>query len=63
VILVDSNVPMYLVGPVHPRKTDAPQTLERLVAERERLVTDAPEGGPHVRHETRVRRVVRGVRL
>jgi uncharacterized protein len=41
VILVDSNVPMYLVGAAHPHKTDARQTLERLVAERERLVTDA----------------------
>jgi predicted nucleic acid-binding protein len=41
VILVDSNVPMYLVGAAHRHKTDARQTLERLVAERERLVTDA----------------------
>jgi len=41
VILVDSNVPMYLVGASHPHKTDAQHILERLVADRERLVTDA----------------------
>ena len=40
-ILVDSNVPMYLVGAAHPHKIDAQRTLERLVSERERLVTDA----------------------
>jgi hypothetical protein len=41
VILVDSNVPMYLVGAAHPHKTDAQRHLERLVSNRERLVTDA----------------------
>ncbi len=40
-ILVDSNVPMYLVGAPHPHKTDAQRWLEKLVAERQRLVTDA----------------------
>lgn len=40
-ILVDSNVPMYLVGAPHPHKGDAQRALERLVANRERLVTDA----------------------
>lgn len=40
-ILIDSNVPMYLVGAAHPHKVDAQRTLERLVAARERLVTDA----------------------
>ena len=40
-IFVDSNVPMYLVGAAHPRKTDAQRLLERVIAERERLVTDA----------------------
>lgn len=40
-ILIDSNVPMYVVGKPHPHKIDAQQTLERLVAGRERLVTDA----------------------
>ena len=40
-ILVDSNVPMYLVGAAHPHKADAQRLLEQLVAARERLVTDA----------------------
>ena len=40
-ILIDSNVPMYLVGAPHPHKIDAQRLLERLVAERQRLVTDA----------------------
>jgi uncharacterized protein len=39
-ILVDSNVPMYLVGAAHPHKIDAQRLLERLIAERQRLVTD-----------------------
>jgi len=41
VILVDSNIPMYLIGAPHPRKSDAQRLLERLVSERQRLVTDA----------------------
>jgi predicted nucleic acid-binding protein len=41
VILVDSNIPMYLVGATHPLKADAQRLLERCVASRERLVTDA----------------------
>jgi predicted nucleic acid-binding protein len=41
VILVDSNIPMYLVGSPHPHKTDAQRLLEKLIADRERLVTDA----------------------
>jgi predicted nucleic acid-binding protein len=41
VILIDSNVPMYLIGTAHPHKVDARRLLERLVAERRRLVTDA----------------------
>ena len=40
-IFVDSNIPMYLVGSPHPHKTDAQRLLERLVSDRERLVTDA----------------------
>ncbi len=40
-ILVDSNIPMYLVGAAHPHKADAQKLLERLVSDRERLVTDA----------------------
>jgi uncharacterized protein len=41
VIFVDSNIPMYLVGSPHPHKTDAQRLVERLVSDRERLVTDA----------------------
>jgi len=40
-ILVDSNIPMYLVGSPHPHKADAKRLLEKLIADRERLVTDA----------------------
>ena len=40
-ILVDSNIPMYLVGAPHPNKTASHRALERLVTARERLVTDA----------------------
>ena len=32
---------MYLVGAPHPHKTDAQRLLEKLVSERQRLVTDA----------------------
>jgi uncharacterized protein len=41
VILIDSNIPMYLVGAPHPHKTDAQRILEKLVSDRQRLVTDA----------------------
>ena len=40
-ILVDSNIPMYLVGSPHAHKSDAQRLLEQLVIERQRLVTDA----------------------
>lgn len=40
-ILVDSNVPMYLVGAEHPHKVDARRLLERAIAEKRRLVSDA----------------------
>ncbi|MFZ0964367.1 MAG: type II toxin-antitoxin system VapC family toxin [Terriglobia bacterium] len=40
-ILVDSNIPMYLVGSAHPHKSDAQRRLEQLVNDRQRLVTDA----------------------
>ena len=40
-ILIDSNIPMYLVGASHPHKSDAQRWLEKLVSDRERLVTDA----------------------
>ncbi len=32
---------MYLIGAPHPNKSDAQRLLERLVSERQRLVTDA----------------------
>lgn len=38
---VDSNIPMYLVGAAHPRKPEAQILVERLIANQERLVTDA----------------------
>jgi uncharacterized protein len=41
VILVDSNIPMYLIGAPHPHKSDAQRLLEKLVSDRQRLVTDA----------------------
>jgi len=41
VILVDSNIPMYLVGAPHPHRSDTQRWLEKLVTGRQRLVTDA----------------------
>jgi uncharacterized protein len=41
VIFVDSNIPMYLVGAHHPHKVDAQRLLERLISDRQRLVSDA----------------------
>ena len=40
-ILVDSNIPMYLIGAPHPHKLDAQRLLEKLIRARQRLVTDA----------------------
>jgi predicted nucleic acid-binding protein len=40
VILIDSNIPMYLVGDDHPHKTDSRRLLEACIARGERLVTD-----------------------
>jgi hypothetical protein len=41
VIFVDSNIPMYLIGAPHPHRIDAQRFLDKLISERERLVTDA----------------------
>jgi len=41
VILVDSNIPMYLVGAPHSHKAQAQRVLENVIIERKRLVTDA----------------------
>jgi len=38
---VDSNIPMYLVGAPHPHKADAQRLLEKLISDRQRLVTNA----------------------
>ena len=40
-ILVDSNIPMYLVGEPHPNKNAALRLVEGCLAKAERLVTDA----------------------
>lgn len=39
-ILLDSNIPMYLVGPLHPHKADAQRLLEAAITRGDRLVTD-----------------------
>ena len=39
-ILLDSNIPMYLVGAAHPHKLDAQRLLESAVSSGEPLVTD-----------------------
>jgi uncharacterized protein len=41
VILVDSNVPMYLIGAPHPHKSDAQRLIEKLIRGGQRLLTDA----------------------
>jgi len=41
VILVDSNIPMYLVGAPHAHKSDARRLLEKVISERQSLATDA----------------------
>lgn len=40
-ILVDSNIPMYLVGAAHPNKDAARRVLEEAVAAGQTLCTDA----------------------
>lgn len=40
-ILVDSNIPMYLVGAPHPHKLDAQRLLESALSAGEKLLTDA----------------------
>jgi predicted nucleic acid-binding protein len=40
-ILVDANIPMYLVGGEHPNKHRAAALVENALAANERLVTDA----------------------
>ncbi len=40
-IFVDSNIPMYLVGPPHPNKDAARAALERIINRGEKMVTSA----------------------
>ena len=40
-ILVDSNIPMYLIGAPHPNKVDAQRLMEKLIRDRQKLTTDA----------------------
>ena len=40
-ILIDSNVPMYIVGASHPNKVGTHRILEKAIMDRQRLVTDA----------------------
>jgi predicted nucleic acid-binding protein len=40
-ILIDSNIPMYLIGAPHPHKDAALRLLEAAIGDYERLVTDA----------------------
>lgn len=40
-ILLDSNVPMYLVGADHPHKYDVQRLLDSAITRGDRLVTDA----------------------
>jgi predicted nucleic acid-binding protein len=41
VILIDSNIPMYLVGAAHPHKLQAQRLVETALSAGERLVTSA----------------------
>jgi len=41
VILIDSNIPMYLIGADHPRKRDSQRLIEKAISRGERLVTNA----------------------
>jgi uncharacterized protein len=49
VILVDSNIPLYLVCAPQAHKADAQRFLEKFVSEQQRLVTDA-EVLPEILH-------------
>ncbi len=40
-ILIDANIPMYLVGAPHPNKDRAQALLERAILDQEALVSDA----------------------
>lgn len=40
-ILVDSNIPMYLIGADHAHKFDSQRLIEKFLSEGQRLVSDA----------------------
>lgn len=40
-ILVDANIPMYMVGADHPNKIEARRLVQRALSNGQRLVTDA----------------------
>ena len=40
-ILIDANIPMYLVGAAHPNKDRAQALVERAILDQETLVSDA----------------------
>lgn len=40
-ILIDANIPMYLVGAAHPNKERAQALVERAILDQENLVSDA----------------------
>ncbi|GMU52566.1 MAG: VapC ribonuclease [Candidatus Xenobia bacterium] len=40
-VLVDSNIPMYLIGAPHPNKDRSRKLIEESIARNDRLVTDA----------------------
>jgi predicted nucleic acid-binding protein len=59
VILVDSNIPMYLVGRAHPNKDAARRALEEAVAAGETLCTNAEVLQEILHRYTAVRRMDR----
>ena len=56
-IFVDSNVPMYLVGALHPNKTRAVELVDGLIRAGERLVTDVEIYQEILHRYTAIRRV------
>ena len=58
-ILVDSNIPMYLVGRAHPNKDAARRALEEVVAAGESLCTNAEVLQEILHRYTAVRRMDR----
>lgn len=56
-IFLDSNVPMYIVGPPHPTKSRVQRLLADLLSGRDRLVTSAEVFQEIVHRYTSVRRL------